>query len=85
MSKLVAICLSPKGLTHLPLVRIYASVNKVSIGLDNGLWSIWHQAIILTTAGLSSIAPLETKFGGILTKIQKFSLTKLHLKTTSAN
>ena len=34
-------------LTHLPLVpHIYASVNRVSIGSDNGLSPIRHQAII---------------------------------------
>ena len=29
-----------------PLCCIYASVNQVSIGSDNGLSPIWHQAII---------------------------------------
>ena len=33
-------------LTHLPLFCIYASVNRVSIGSDNGLLQIQHQAII---------------------------------------
>ena len=34
------------GLTHLPLVHIYASVNGVSIGSDNRMSPIRHQAII---------------------------------------
>ena len=34
---------------------MYASVNWVKIGLDNGLLHIWHQAIILINAGLLSI------------------------------
>ena len=33
-------------LTHLPLVRIYASVNRVSNASDNGLSPIRRQAII---------------------------------------
>ena len=33
-------------LTHLRLVRIYASVNRVSIGSDNGLSPVRRQAII---------------------------------------
>ena len=57
--------------THLPLVpRTYASVNQVSIGLDNGLSLIRRQAIIWTNAGLLSIGPLGTNSSEILTKIQ---------------
>ena len=33
-------------LTHLAQCRIYASVSRVSIGSDNGLSPIRHQAII---------------------------------------
>ena len=33
-------------LTHLPQRRIYASVNPISIGSDNGLSPIRHHAII---------------------------------------
>ena len=35
-----------KVLTHLPYCRIYASENRISIGSDNGLSPIRHQAII---------------------------------------
>ena len=55
-----------------PPCRIYASLNPVSIGSDNGLSSIRHQAIIQTKAGLLSIGPLATNFSEILIKIQKF-------------
>ena len=45
---------------------IYASVNHVIIGSDNGLAPIRHQAIIETNAGL--IGPLGTNFSEILIK-----------------
>ena len=60
------------------------SVNWVSIGSDHGLWPIWRQAIISTSAGLWSIGSLGTNFSEILIKIQIFSLTKMHLKMLSA-
>ena len=41
----VVIILVPYQLTT-PYCCIYASVNWVSIGADNGFQSIWHQAII---------------------------------------
>ena len=47
-------------LTHLP--RIYASVNWVSIGSNNGLSPDRRQAIIWTNAGILLIAPLVTNF-----------------------
>ena len=40
---------------------IYASVNRVSIGSDNGLSPIRRQIIILTSAGLLLIGPSEKK------------------------
>ena len=57
-------------LTHLPLVP--HTVNRVSIGSDNGLAPIRHQAIILTNAGLLSIRPLGTNFREVQIKIQNF-------------
>ena len=48
---------------------IYASVNQVSNGSDNGLSPIQSRAIIQTNAGLLSIGPLGTIFGEILIKI----------------
>ena len=55
----IAICV----LTLLPLVpHIYASVNRVRIGSDNGLSPIRRQTIIKTNAGLLSIESLKTNF-----------------------
>ena len=52
--------------------RKYASVNRISIGSDNGLSHIRRQAIIWTDTGLLSIGPLGTKFSENLIKIQFF-------------
>ena len=52
----------------------------VSIGSDNGLSPIRHQAIIWFSAELLSNGPLGTNFSEILIKIQNFSFTKMHLK-----
>ena len=60
------------------------SVNQVSIGSDNGLLPIRHQAIIWNIAGLLSVGPLGTNFSEILTKIQNFKFTNMHLKISSA-
>ena len=59
-------------------------ITRVSIGSDNGLAPNRRQAIIWTNAGLLSIGPLVTNFSEILIKIQNFSLTKMHLKISSA-
>ena len=59
-------------------------MNQVSIGSDNGLSPIQRQAIFWTCAGLLSVRPLGTNFGEILTKIQNFSYTNMHLKISSA-
>ena len=67
-------------LTHLPL--IYTSVNRVSIGSNNGLWPIRLHAIILTNAVLLSLRLLRRKFSDIFIKLQNFM--KMHLKTSSA-
>ena len=45
--------------------RIYASVNRVSIGSDNGLSLIRHKAIIEANAGLFSLGPVGTNFSEI--------------------
>ena len=44
-----------RKLTHFPLCRIYASMNKVSIGSDNYLSPDRRQTIIWTKASLLSI------------------------------
>ena len=61
-----------------------ASVDQVSIGSDNGLSPIRRQAIIETNAQLLSIGLLGTNFSEISIKIQNFSFTKMHLKTSYA-
>ena len=48
-----------------PYYRQYASVNRVSIGSENGLSPIRRQAIIETNAGLLSIWPLGTNVNEI--------------------
>ena len=48
-------CLGLNVLTHLPLYRIYASMNRTNIGSDNGLAPNRCQAIILTNAELLSV------------------------------
>ena len=40
------------------------------MGSDNGLWSLWHQAIMWTNADLLSIGPLGMNLGEILIKMQ---------------
>ena len=47
----------------------------------NGLSPVWRQAITWTNADLLSIRPLGTNFSEIWIKIQKFSFTKIHLKS----
>ena len=55
-----------------PLCRIYASVNRVNIGLDNGLSPLRRQAIIWNSAWLFLIGALGTNASEILVKIQNF-------------
>ena len=63
-----------------PWCHIYASVNRISIGSDNGFLPIRRQAIIQTNTGLVSIGPLGTNFSEILIKIWDFSFMKMYLK-----
>ena len=51
---------------------MYASVNWVSIGSDNGLAPVRRQAITWTNADLLSIGPLGTYLSEIWIKIQSF-------------
>ena len=87
--KLSRIILSPfcsvvGELTHLPYCRIYASVNWISIGSDNGLSPDRRQAIIWNNAAILLIAPLGTNSNDIRIKIQNSSFMKVHLKGSSA-
>ena len=61
------------------------SVNRVSIGSDNGLSPIRHQDIIWTRVGLLSIGPFGRNFNEILINIPTFTLTKMHLNMSFAN
>ena len=70
-------------LTHLSWCK-YMSVNRCSIGSDNYLSPIRHQAIIYKSARLLSIGPLWTNEWNVKRKKKKMSLTKIHLKTSSA-
>ena len=71
-------------LTHLPRCRIYASVNWVNIGSDNGLSPVRHQAITWTSAGLLPIGLLGTNCSGIRIVVLLFFFKKTHLKLSSA-
>ena len=62
------------------MCHIYALVNWVSIGSDNGLSPVLHQAITWTNADLLSIGPLGIKFSEIQIEIQNFSFMEMHLK-----
>ena len=57
--------------THLPLYRIYASVNWVRIRSGNGLSPIRRQVIICINAGSLCIGPLGTNFNENLIKNTK--------------
>ena len=64
--------------------RIYASLNWVIIGSDNGLSPVRRQAIIWTNAGILLIGPLGTNFSEILIGIHTFSCKKMFPKIWSA-
>ena len=64
--------------------RIYASLNWVIIGSDNGLSPVRRQAIIWTNAPILLIGTLGTNFSEILGEIHSFSFSKMHLKMSSA-
>ena len=71
-------------LTHWGRVT-HICVSKLTIiGSNNSLSPDQRQAIIWTNAGLLSIGPLWTYFSENLIKMQQFSLTKMHLKMSSA-
>ena len=59
-------------------LRIYASLNRVSNGSDNGISLIWRQAIIQTNAVLLSNETLGENIREILIKIQYFPFTKMY-------
>ena len=63
-----------------PSCHIYLSVNWVSIGSDNGLLPVKHQAFTWTNADSLSTGTLGTHFSEIWTQIQNFPFTKMRLK-----
>ena len=71
-------------LTHWGWVTQICVSKFTIIGSDNGLTPGRHQAIIWTNAGILLIGPLGTNFSEILIGIQTFSLSKMHLKMSSA-
>ena len=73
----------PWLLTHWSRVTHICVVKLTIIGSDSGLSSGWHQAIILTTAGILLIEPSGINFGEILFRLQVFSFKKMHLKMSS--
>ena len=64
--------------------HIYASMNWVSIGSDNGLSPVRRQAVIETNAGILLIGTLGTNFSEILIEILTFSFKKMRLRVSSA-
>ena len=67
-----------------PTCRIYASVNWVNIGSDNGLSPGRRQAIIWINAAILWIGPLGTNFSEILIDIRTLSFKEMHLKMAAA-
>ena len=62
------------------LVNFILAESEWRIGSDNGLSPGWHQAIILTKAGILLIWSLGTNFSEIWINIHTFSFKKMHLK-----
>ena len=59
-------------------------ISKLTIiGSDDGLSSVWHQAIIWISAGILLIIPLGTNFSEILFKINTFSFKKIYWNRSS--
>ena len=59
------------------LCHVYVSLNRIIIGLDNGLLSVWRQAIIWTNAEISLIATPETAFNEKSVGLKQFAMTGL--------
>ena len=68
-----------------PSCRIYASLDWIIIGFNNGLSPVQRQAIIKTNDVFSSITPQVTGFNENNIEINQFSLAKMHLKLSFAN
>ena len=66
------------------ITRAQCDSIPVTIGSDNGLSAVRHQAIIWTNADILSIGPLGINFDEILMEIKTFSFKKMRLKMSSA-
>ena len=66
------------------IYQLYASVNWISIGSDNGLSPVRHQAFTWTNADFLLFGPLGTTVSEIRIEIQNFSFTKMHLNILSS-
>ena len=64
--------------------RIYASLNCVINGSDNGLSPVRRQALIWINAGILFIGPLGTNFSEISIEMQTFLFKKMCLNVSSA-
>ena len=64
--------------THICVSKLF------NIDSDKGLSHGWHQAVILTNAGILLIRNLGTNCSETLSKIRAFSFNKMHLKMSSA-
>ena len=72
-AKCRSLCSDPNIITHLPLVPyIYASVNRVSIGSDNGLSPSRRQAIIWANDGIFLAGRLGISLSEILIETPTF-------------
>ena len=60
------------------------SMNRVSIGYDNGLSPGRRQAIIRINAGILLIEPLGKKISEILIEIHTSSFNEMRVKISSA-
>ena len=67
-----------------PLGRIYASVNRVSIGSGNVLSPFGSKPLPKPNGGLLSIRLMGTNFNESRIGILSFSFKKMHLKLSSA-
>ena len=75
--QMASILSRPQCVNTSPLVPHICSVNWVNFATDNGLSSVWCQAIIWINVYTLSTEPLGTNVREILMKIQQFSFKKM--------
>ena len=69
--------------SYLPLCLIYASLNWIIIGSDNGLSPVRRQAIIYTKDDIVPISPQGTDLNEIFVENNQISLMKSYLNLSS--